>query len=76
MGHRSKSISKVKESKADWEVMMFGIVKNGCDGKDMFKGAIDPRQKAFLQGGIDDVVKSEVLLKTTCENFMEDLTDC
>ena len=76
MGHRTKSASKVKEGKANGNVMMFGIVKTGCDGKNMFKGTINLRLKAFLQGGIDDLVKSEVFLKMTCENFMEDFTNC
>ena len=75
MGHRTKSVSKVKEGKANREVMMFGIVKNGYDSKNLFKGTINPRQKAFLQGGMDDLVNSEIFLKTTCEDFIEDFTN-
>ena len=42
MGHRAKDISKVKEGEVNGEVMVFGIIENGCDGKDMIKGAINP----------------------------------
>ena len=39
---QKECISKVKEGKANKKVVMSGIVKNGCDGKDVFKDAIDP----------------------------------
>ena len=42
MGHRTKGIFKVKEGEANGEVMMFSIIENGCTGKDMIKGAVNP----------------------------------
>ena len=56
--------------------MIFSIIENGCDGKDMIKGAINPQLKAFLQGGIGDLIESKVFLKTTCKDFMEDFANC